>query len=185
MAKPKKSRRSNNSSADDNGGNFGQRVSIQPDSNKEFQLDRILCRAYSLDSNISDLSGSVGGPHPRSRGASNVRSTSADENIFMSIVNDCAALTGISEVVAQGQEAFFGGTTSRDKTKSIKKKGLAERNTPSLMFGAYHQLITTTPQMMILPSERSRVRLMTMSNMITLSSSLTTTSRRLPTPQKI
>lgn len=127
MAKPKKSRRSNNSSADDNGGNFGQRVSIQPDSNKEFQLDRILCRAYSLDSNISDLSGSVGGPHPRSRGASNVRSTSADENIFMSIVNDCAALTGISEVVAQGQEAFFGGTTSRDKTKSIKKKGSSRK----------------------------------------------------------
>jgi hypothetical protein len=124
MAKPKKSRRSNNSSDDDDdGGNFGQRVSIQPSannsySNNEFTMDRILCRAYSLDSNISDLSGSLGGP--RLRGASNVASTSANENIFMSIVNDCAALAGISEVVAQGQEALFGGTTGEKGSRRKK-----------------------------------------------------------------
>ena len=135
MAKPKKSRRSRRSSGDDNSGSFRQRVSIQPSSNNsnDFQMDRILCRAYSLDSNISDLSGSVGGHRPgRPRGVSNMASASADENIFMSILNDCAALTGIAEVFAEGQAALTGEATSDEKRSSKNKRSSRKKHQPNV-----------------------------------------------------
>ncbi len=123
MARRKKTRRANSSPK--NGGNFGQRVSIKPSSdnsdsnNVPFQMDRILCRAYSLDSNISDLSGSIGAN--RSRGAANNKSNREEENLFMSILNDCATLTGIAEFVAEGQAALTG--TASDDKKSKKSSG--------------------------------------------------------------
>eukprot|EP00985_Skeletonema_marinoi_P011363 scaffold5397_cov126-Skeletonema_marinoi.AAC.10 len=131
MARRKnKSRRS--SSSADNGGGFGKRVSIQPSSNNSgsnnvFQMDRILCRAYSLDSNISDLSGSIGGHRPR--GTSNAAPTREDENIFMSILNDCATLTGIAEFVAEGQAALTGTDPDDEKkSKRSSRKKLTQPN---------------------------------------------------------
>ena len=120
----KKNRRGNSSA--DNRGSFGQRVSIKPSSNSSdngFHMDRILCRAYSLDSNISDLSGSMGAHHPRrNTDVSNSDRDREDENMFMSILNDCATLTGIAEVVAEGQAALMGDTTDEKKKRSDRKK---------------------------------------------------------------
>jgi len=130
MARRKKSRRANNSSPQ-NSGSFGQRVSIKPssdnsDNNNVFQMDRILCRAYSLDSNISDLSGSIGAN--RSRGAAIRKSNREEENIFMSILNDCATLTGIAEFVAEGQAALTGTASDDKKPKRSSGKKPSQPN---------------------------------------------------------
>lgn len=125
----KKNRRGNSSA--DNRGSFGQRVSIKPASNSSdngFHMDRILCRAYSLDSNISDLSGSMGAHH-RPRGNSDVSNRDRqDENMFMSILHDCATLTGIAEVVAEGQAALMGDTTDEQKKKRSSRKKISQPN---------------------------------------------------------
>lgn len=126
----KKNRRGNSSA--DNRGSFGQRVSIKPASNSSdngFHMDRILCRAYSLDSNISDLSGSLGAHRPRGNSdVSNRDRDREDENMFMSILNDCATLTGIAEVVAEGQAALIGTTTDEQKSKRSSRKKISQPN---------------------------------------------------------
>lgn len=124
LKKNRPSRRHNSSSDDDNGASYEQNRSAQQQStttgDKSIQMDRILCRAHSLDSsNISDLSGSVGHPKNRQRVVTNrTRSASADDNILLSILNDCAALTGISEVIAEGHAALKGGTTTGENRSS-------------------------------------------------------------------
>ncbi len=131
MARQKKSHRGD-SSADNGGRSFGQRVSIKPSSNSSdngFHMDRILCRAYSLDSNISDLSGSLGAHRPR--GNSDVAHRDRDredENMFMSILNDCATLTGIAEVVAEGQAVLTGTTTDEQKSRRASRKKISQPN---------------------------------------------------------
>ena len=84
-------------------------------------MDRILCRAYSLDSNISDLSGSIGVHRPRTA-TNKTTSPDDDENIFMSILNDCATLTGITEFVAEGQAALTGETDEKKSKRSGRNK---------------------------------------------------------------
>lgn len=119
MAVLKKSRRSNSNSFSEDNDAIGQRISIQQSSvdSKNIHMNRILCQAYSVDSNISDLSGSIG-PNNRPRRANRTQSSDADENIFMSILNDCAALTGISELVSDGQAAITGEATDKKGNKA-------------------------------------------------------------------